>query len=78
MGKRGMRDRPVTRGSFEFCPPWMVEGEELEATSGEQGVTISVTEEKAVDSYNSYFTCAAVLPRADAERLRDWLIEVLG
>lgn len=75
-----MIDKPVKRGTFEFKPT--VEGifdpdGELEVCSGEQGVTVSVTQERAVDSYNAYFTCESVLPRAEAERLRDWLIEVL-
>ena len=68
------------RDHFAFTPEvrnWYENGE-LEAVAGEQGVTISVTQEQAVDSYNSSLTCEAVLPRSDAERLRDWLIKVLS
>jgi hypothetical protein len=51
---------------------------ELEAVAGDHCVTISVTDEQAVDSYNQTFTCEALLPRPEAERLRDWLIEMLS
>lgn len=69
------------RGTFEFHPVganiFDSDGT-MEVTSGDHGVTFSVTEEKAVDSYNEMFTCKAVLPRVEAERLRDWLTEILS
>ncbi len=37
------------------------------------GLAISVTEEKAVDSYNQEFTCRAKLTAEDVEKLRKWL-----
>ena len=37
------------------------------------GVTIEVSEEKAVDSYNASFTCTATLDLGQAIQLRDWL-----
>ena len=46
---------------------------ELEVISDDDSVTISVTEEKAVDSYNATFTCSVRLPRETARTLRDFL-----
>lgn len=42
------------------------------------GLSIAVSEERAMDSYNQTFECSAFLARADAERLRDYLTEVLA
>jgi hypothetical protein len=70
------------RAHFEFKPDgprrWDGSDGELEAVAGDHCVTISVTDEQAVDSYNQTFTCEALLPRPEAERLRDWLIEMLS
>jgi hypothetical protein len=72
------------RGYFEFKDTrnWLdAHGDleaEIEAVSGQQGITISVTQEHSVSSYNETFTCTAVLPLAEAIRFRDWLNEVLG
>lgn len=72
------------RDTFEFIPKnvnqvsWDVPDGSMEVTSGPHGVTFEVTDECAVDSYNSEFTCGALLPRSEAERLRDWLIDVLS
>ncbi len=41
------------------------------------GLSVAVSDEKAVDSYNSTFECCAFLDREDAERLRDYLMDVL-
>ena len=41
-------------------------------------LTIAVTQEQAVDSYNQTFECTAYLSRQDAERLRDYLVKVLS
>lgn len=75
-------DQTARRSYFKFADsrPWsdMDRRGDLEVTSGEQGVTISITEEHAVDSYNQVFTCAAVLPRVVAEDFRNWLNEVLS
>lgn len=38
------------------------------------GVTISVADEKAVDSYNDTFECDISLTRDTAIELRDWLL----
>lgn len=38
------------------------------------GITISVADEKAVDSYNSTFECDISLDKNEAIRLRDWLL----
>jgi len=40
-------------------------------------LSISVSQEQAVDSYNQMFSCTTILTREDAMRLRDWLIEQL-
>lgn len=37
------------------------------------GIVVSVSEEKAVDSYNQSFTCSLTMNRAQAVQLRDWL-----
>jgi hypothetical protein len=71
----------MKRGTFEFTPkPEKYDDPDgsMAVVSWEAGVAFAVTEDKAVDSYNSEFTCEAVLPRAEAERLRDWLIEMLS
>lgn len=48
----------------------------LVAVPQEDGsLSVSVSEEQAVDSYNSYFDCTITLPRAQAEKLRDMLNE---
>jgi len=52
----------MNRTHFEWTNPNDSDNE-LEVVSGEDGLTISVTDEKAVDSYNSNFTCEIVLPR---------------
>jgi hypothetical protein len=73
--------KPKKRGHFEFTPTRGGCREpdfSLEATSGDEKVLIAITEEKAVDSGWGDFTCTAVLPRAEAERLRDRLIGVLA
>lgn len=41
------------------------------------GLSIAISDEKAMDSYNQTFECAAFLNRAEAERLRDFLIQEL-
>jgi hypothetical protein len=41
-------------------------------------IAISVAEEQAMDSYNSTFECDVYIPRAEAERLRDWLTQALS
>lgn len=76
-----MEGKAMKRGHFEFKPDpdiYHDEDGELEIVTGDHGVTISVTQERAVDSYNWMFTCEALLPRVEAERLRDWLNEVLS
>lgn len=37
------------------------------------GLCISVSDEQAMDSYNSTFTCDICLPTPEAKRLRDYL-----
>lgn len=49
----------------------------LEITSGDHGLTVEVTDDAACNSYNIEVCAQALVSRADAERLRDWLIEVL-
>lgn len=84
-----MRGRSSKRGYWAFDPytgkygetdrPSLgADGLELEITSGFQGVTIAVTQEKAMDSYNETFTCSVTLSSDDAVRaLRDWLTAAL-
>jgi hypothetical protein len=43
----------------------------------DDGLTIAVAEEKAMDSYNETFECSICLPKAEAIRLRDLLNEHL-
>lgn len=40
----------------------------------DDGVVVAVSEERAVDSYNAYFTLEIDLPLREAQALRDWLI----
>jgi hypothetical protein len=40
-----------------------------------QGIMISVAEEKAVDSYNASFECTLTATHDQAIQLRDWLLE---
>lgn len=37
------------------------------------GLMVSVSDEKAVDSYNEVFACEIYLPNAAAKKLRDYL-----
>lgn len=41
------------------------------------GLTISVAEERAMDSYNETFECTVCLSREEAERMRDYLNDIL-
>lgn len=72
--------RQIKRGHFECKDKshWLYERGDMECTSGDDKVTLAITEEHAMDSYNQEFTCEAVLDRETAERLRDWLMEVLS
>lgn len=73
-------EEDTERGYFEYketSRSAFADGDLLEATAGDHGISISVTEEKAVGSLNEEFTCTATLPRADAIRFRDWLNEML-
>lgn len=38
------------------------------------GMTVSVAEEKAVDSYNQSFECSLTMTDEQAIQLRDWLL----
>lgn len=42
-------------------------------TRSGSGIIVSVSEEKAVDSYNSSFECSLTMTREQAIELRDWL-----
>ena len=48
---------------------------QLTAAISEKQVIISVSQEKAVDSYNTVFECSIDLDVYNAIKLRDWLIE---
>lgn len=45
--------------------------------NAEGHITVSVAEEKAVDSYNETFECSFTLDQKEAAKLRDWIAEVL-
>lgn len=49
----------------------------LECVAWDGNLTIAVSDEKSYDSYNMDVTCAITLERKQAERLRDWLVEML-
>lgn len=51
---------------------------ELTAVPWGEGVTLSVVDEVAVDSYNKVFTCSISLDRDEMARLRDWLNDRLA
>lgn len=61
-------------GSGEIRP-LRFDDAELEAVATDDHVRFSVTEEKAMDSYNQTFTCNVNLPLDQARSLRDWLTE---
>ena len=42
-------------------------------SSDDGTMTVSVAEEKAVDSYNESFTCTITMTKEQAVTLRDWL-----
>ncbi len=65
-------------GELSFPPDrgWRDDGASFVA--GHQGLTVSVSEEKAIDSYNSQFECSYILSRGEAEALYDWLGKALG
>lgn len=52
------------------------DGAEIVVASTRDGVSISVSEEKAVDSYNQTFTCTMDLSREEAEQLALFLIRL--
>ncbi len=71
----------MKRDTFEFSP----DGTKLlrpdgllDITSSEDGILIEVTDDVACGSYNTEACCRTLVPKADAERLRDWLIDVLA
>jgi hypothetical protein len=66
----------MNRIHFEWTNPNDFDNE-LEVVSGDHGLTISVTDEKAMDSYNSNFTCEIVLPREVAIALNNAISEAL-
>lgn len=45
----------------------------IEVTAYPDGLTVEVTQDKAVDSYNQQFTCGVTLSREKAVELRDML-----
>ncbi len=48
---------------------------EMEVVATADHVRFSVTEDKAMDSYNKTFTCNVNLPLEQARSLRDWLTQ---
>jgi hypothetical protein len=66
------------RAFFEWQNPAHLFGDnEIDVISSANGVAIAVSEEQAMDSYNSTFTCEIVLPWPEVEKLRDFLSEAL-
>lgn len=49
---------------------------EIVVAATKNGVSIAVSEEKAVDSYNQTFTCTMELSREEAEKLAVFLIRL--
>lgn len=47
------------------------------ATDEAGGVTVNVSEEQAVDSYNDSFTCTATLTHEQTAELLKWLTDAL-
>jgi hypothetical protein len=43
------------------------------ARTDDGGLTVSVSEEKAVDSYNESFECTLTMKPEQVQQLRDWL-----
>lgn len=62
-----------TRDGFYFEAPDDADNAVIVSKNKDGGIIIAVSEEQAVDSYNSMFECVAYLPEADAIRLRDYL-----
>lgn len=50
----------------------------LEATSHGGGISIAVTAEQAVDSYNQDFTCTRNLTAEEAVKLAEFLLAAAG
>ena len=42
----------------------------------DDGIIVSVAEEKAVDSYNATFTCSLTMTLEQTIQLRDWLLKL--
>lgn len=65
------RDAP---GQFYWEDPSDVDNVFIAFKNEAGGLTVAVSDEKAIDSDNETFECAAALNEADAVRLRDYLI----
>lgn len=50
----------------------------IEMTSGDHGLTISITDDHAVDGYNAEFTTELTMPREVVRHLHAWLGEMLS
>lgn len=55
--------------------PW---DNEIEVTIAEDGITVSVSEDIAINSYNVKQTCQYTLTREDAADLQRWLRQALA
>lgn len=69
--KHGANEADIFYSEIEHDPDNVVVIFPTEA----DGLMVSVSEEHAVDSYNSTFECSLSLPEAEAKRLRDLLNE---
>jgi hypothetical protein len=68
----------LRRGVLNFPPAreWREDGASF--TAGEQGVTVEVSQEVAVDTGNTQIECSYVLSRAEAADLHAWLGAMLS
>lgn len=59
---------------LHFDPPESYFEEGADFVKQITGISIAVSEEKAVDSYNQSFECNLTMTDAQAIQLRDWLL----
>jgi len=58
-----------------FEPSYSSEEGVVFAINEAGGVTVNVSEEKAMDSYNLSFTCTMSMTREQTIKLKEWLAE---
>lgn len=65
---------PIERDDFRFDNPRDPDNEFIAVRNKDGTVELSISDEKAVDSYNEVFTCDFEITAEQAARLGRWLL----